>query len=58
MADARRNFDWKTQIEVSIDPERARAWRGGSMPTADESTCTMCADLCAIKNSQKAIRRG
>ncbi len=57
MADARRNFDWKTQIEVSLDPKRAREWRGGSMPTADETTCTMCADLCAIKNSQKAIRR-
>jgi phosphomethylpyrimidine synthase len=57
MADARRNFDWKTQIEVSIDPKRAREWRGGSMPTTDESTCTMCADLCAIKNSQKALHR-
>jgi phosphomethylpyrimidine synthase len=58
MADARRALDWKTQIEVSIDPERARAWRGGSMPTVDEAVCTMCADLCAIKTSQKAIRRG
>ena len=57
MADARRALDWKTQIEVSIDPERARAWRGGSMPTVDEAVCTMCADLCAIKTSQKAIRR-
>jgi phosphomethylpyrimidine synthase len=57
MADARRELDWKTQIEVSLDPERARAWRGGSMPTVDEAVCTMCADLCAIKTSQKAIRR-
>jgi phosphomethylpyrimidine synthase len=57
MADARRNLDWKAQIELSLDPDRARELRGGSMPVADESACTMCADLCAIKTSQKAIRR-
>ncbi len=57
MAEARRRLDWKAQIELSIDPERARAMRGGSLPAADESACTMCADLCAIKTSQKAIRR-
>ena len=54
MADARANFDWKAQIEVSIDPKRVREWRGEDMPSVDENTCTMCADLCAIKNSQKA----
>ncbi len=57
MADARANFDWKTQIEVSLDPKRAREWRGGDMPKADENTCPMCADLCAVKNSQKALRK-
>ena len=57
MADARRALDWKAQIELSIDPERASAWRGGSLPSADETACTMCADLCAIKTSRKAIRK-
>ncbi len=57
MAEARRRLDWKAQIELSLDPERARSMRGGSLPAADESACTMCADLCAIKTSQKAIRR-
>lgn len=57
MAEARRTLDWKAQIGLSIDPERARALRGGSMPSVDEAACTMCADLCAIKTSQKAIRR-
>jgi len=57
MAEARQRLDWRAQIELSIDPERARAMRGGSLPSADESACTMCADLCAIKTSQKAIRR-
>ena len=58
MADARRRLDWKAQIELSVDPETARTLRGGSMPTVDEAVCTMCADLCAIKTSRKAIRRG
>ena len=58
MADARRKLDWKAQIELSIDPDTARAMRGGSLPSVDEAVCTMCADLCAIKTSQKAIRRG
>jgi phosphomethylpyrimidine synthase len=58
MADARRNLDWKAQIDLSIDPDTARALRGGSLPTVDEAACTMCADLCAIKTSRKAIRRG
>ncbi len=58
MADARRRLDWKEQIELSIDPETARTLRGGSLPMVDEAVCTMCADLCAIKTSQKAIRRG
>ncbi len=57
MAEARQRLDWKAQIDLSLDPERARAMRGGSLPAADESACTMCADLCAIKTSQKAIRR-
>jgi phosphomethylpyrimidine synthase len=57
MADARSALDWKAQIALSIDPERASAWRGGSLPTTDEAVCTMCADLCAIKTSQKAIRK-
>jgi phosphomethylpyrimidine synthase len=58
MADARAALDWKAQIALSIDPERASAWRGGSLPTTDETVCTMCADLCAIKTSRKAIRKG
>jgi phosphomethylpyrimidine synthase len=58
MADARKKLDWKAQIELSLDPELARSLRGGSLPTVDEAVCTMCADLCAIKTSQKAIRRG
>jgi phosphomethylpyrimidine synthase len=57
MADARRRLDWKAQIDLSVDPDTARTMRGQAKPTTDEAACTMCADLCAIKTSQKAIRR-
>jgi len=54
MAKARRNLDWEEQINLAIDPERARKLRGSSQPQ-DEKVCTMCADLCAIKTSEKAL---
>ena len=54
MARARKNLDWEEQIQLSIDPDRARDLRGSSLPS-DEKVCTMCADLCAIKTSEKAL---
>ncbi len=54
MARARKNLEWREQIMLSIDPERADELRGSSLPK-DEKVCTMCADLCAIKRSQKAL---
>jgi phosphomethylpyrimidine synthase len=57
MADARRRLDWAAQIALAVDPDTARALRGEAKPTTDEAACTMCADLCAIRTSQKAIRR-
>ncbi len=55
MAKCRNNLDWKGQIELSLDPEKARRFRheGGS----DKGpTCSMCGSYCAIqvyKRSQK-----
>ncbi len=48
LAKARKALDWDSQIRLSIDPERARAIRETS-PPEDESVCTMCGSLCAIK---------
>lgn len=48
LAKARKALDWSEQIRLSIDPERARAIRETS-PPEDESVCTMCGSLCAIK---------
>jgi len=57
MAEARHRLDWKTQIELSIDPEKARLYReeGGKY---DGPTCTMCGEYCAIKTYQRAMRKG
>ena len=48
MARARKALDWDAQIELSIDPERARKLRDSSAP-GDSDVCTMCGSLCAIK---------
>lgn len=48
MAEARNRLDWKTQMDLLIDPVRAKAYRKGSMPSVDE-VCTMCGEFCAIK---------
>ncbi len=48
MAKARKAFDWKRQIELSIDPEKARRYHEeGKSHTED--VCTMCGEFCAIK---------
>ncbi len=55
MAKRRNNLDWKGQIELSLDPDKAMRFRhdGGS----DKGpTCSMCGSYCAIqvfKRSQK-----
>ncbi len=48
MAIARRNLDWKKQIELSIDPEKAKKYRE-SLLSKDTEACSMCGEFCAIK---------
>ncbi|GMT42359.1 MAG: phosphomethylpyrimidine synthase 1 [bacterium] len=48
MARMRKTFDWDGQIKNAIDPARAAKLRESSKPE-DESVCTMCSSLCAIK---------
>jgi len=47
MAKARASLDWEKQIELSIDPEKARRYRieGG---ISRSKACTMCGEYCAI----------
>ncbi|MBU1076811.1 MAG: phosphomethylpyrimidine synthase ThiC [Spirochaetes bacterium] len=54
MAKARRKLDWKKQIALSIDPEKARRYREESESTQDEF-CSMCGDFCAIKQINEIL---
>ncbi len=53
MARCRNNLDWKGQIELSLDPEKARRFReeGG---TYKGDACSMCGSYCAIKVYKRA----
>jgi len=53
MARCRNNLDWKGQIGLSIDPDKARRFRdeGG---TYKGDACSMCGSYCAIKVYKKA----
>jgi len=47
MSRRRRARDWKGQIALSIDPVRARRYRGAA--PKGEDYCSMCSEFCAIK---------
>ena len=48
MAIARKNLDWETQMELAIDPQKARKLRSEN-PPEEEDVCTMCGKFCAMK---------
>jgi phosphomethylpyrimidine synthase len=48
MSRARKALDWNRQIQLSIDPIKAKKYREMSTPKMDE-VCTMCGQFCAIK---------
>ncbi len=56
MAKCRNNLDWKGQIELSLDPEKARRFRdeGG---TYKGDACSMCGSYCAIKVYKRATSK-
>jgi len=55
MAKRRCALDWKGQIELSIDPDKARRYREeGNTYTGD--ACSMCGSFCAIKVYKQASR--
>ncbi len=56
MALARKNLDWNTQLELAMDKPLAKKIRDSSLP-ADEQVCTMCGDLCAIKELKSLIHK-
>jgi len=48
MSKARKEFDWEKQIELSIDPVKAKLYHEGGKST-EKDRCTMCGEFCAIK---------
>jgi len=52
----RAGLDWKAQVSMAVDPERAEHIRGTRMTEGD--TCSMCSDLCAIKLVRDALKSG
>jgi len=56
MAKARAKLDWERQIELSIDPDKARKYRleGG---ISRSKACSMCGEYCAIKVFEHAYKK-
>jgi phosphomethylpyrimidine synthase len=48
MSKARKALDWDTQLNLAIDPMKAKKIRGEN-PPGEGDVCTMCGKFCAIK---------
>ncbi len=55
MSEARCKRDWKKQIELSLDPVKARQYRNSSKPKLSD-VCTMCGKFCSIKLMEGCMR--
>jgi phosphomethylpyrimidine synthase len=55
IARARKALDWNKQIQLAIDPAKARKYREESRPQTEE-VCTMCGKFCAIKMVREFFR--
>ncbi len=51
---ARRELDWNGMYNNALDPEMARMRRNAS-ESSNEDTCSMCGNLCAVKNDQEVM---
>lgn len=45
---SRAKRDWRKQIELSIDPDKAKIYREKRQPK-EEDVCTMCGEFCSLK---------
>lgn len=55
MSKARKEFDWEKQVELSIDPEKARRYHEEGK-SAERDVCTMCGEFCAIKRVKEYFK--
>lgn len=54
MSRARQAIDWNKMFSLAIDSEKARRYRAESAPE-QEDTCTMCGNMCAMRNMNKIL---
>ena len=52
MSRARHDRDWEAMFSLALDKQKARNYRT-SAPTKEEDVCTMCGNLCSIKQAEK-----
>lgn len=55
MSKARQEINWEKMFSLAMDPEKARRYRESSKPET-EDTCTMCGNLCAMRNMNKILK--
>jgi len=55
MSEARKNLDWDKMFELAVDGEKAKRYRESSKPE-NEDTCTMCGNMCAVRNTNKILK--
>jgi len=55
MSLARARMDWKAQMKLSLDPEKAENYRKSSMPGISE-VCTMCGKYCSIRLVKRCLK--
>lgn len=53
---ARKRRDWKKQIELSLDPEKAKMYRSSNKNVSGD-VCSMCNEYCSIKIVDKCLRK-
>lgn len=56
MARARKNLDWDKQISLAINPDKAKKLRE-TLPPKNQNVCSMCGELCAIKELMELINK-
>ena len=56
MAKARKALDWESQLNLSVNPEKARRLHTPGEGEGSDA-CTMCGEFCAIKHVQEYFKK-
>jgi phosphomethylpyrimidine synthase len=54
MSRARQSLNWEMMFALALDGEKARRYRAQSPPEL-EDTCSMCGDMCAVRNMNRIL---